>query len=125
MEKVLINLIFFFVVALVIFLCDYMLIMKRKLKSKKVKNEDIMEINYLISKFKLDKNKVLYKPLCLYCSLINGFIISGVVTVISNIKVKMMWQLLIGFVMLFGLIYAVYEIYGRHLVKKGWKNKDV
>lgn len=125
MEKVLINLIFFFVVALVIFLCDYILIMKRKLKSKKVKNEDIMEINYLISKFKLDKNKVLYKPLCLYCSLINGFIISGVVTVISNIKVKMMWQLLIGFVMLFGLIYAVYEIYGRHLVKKGWKNKDV
>lgn len=125
MEKVLINLIFFFVVALVIFLCDYMLIMKRKLKSKKVKNEDIMEINYLISKFKLDKNKILYKPLCLYCSLINGFIISGVVTVISNIKVKMMWQLLIGFVMLFGLIYAVYEIYGRHLVKKGWKNKDV
>ena len=125
MEKVLINLIFFFVVALVIFLCDYMLIMKRKLKSKKVKNEDIMEINYLISKFKLDKNKVLYKPLCLYCSLINGFIISGVVTVISNIKVKMMWQLLIGFIMLFGLIYAVYEIYGRHLVKKGWKNKDV
>ena len=99
--------------------------MKRKLKSKKVKNEDIMEINYLISKFKLDKNKILYKPLCLYCSLINGFIISGVVTVISNIKVKMMWQLLIGFVMLFGLIYAVYEIYGRHLVKKGWKNKDV
>ena len=52
MEKVLINLIFFFVVALVIFLCDYILIMKRKLKSKNVKNEDIMEINYLISKFK-------------------------------------------------------------------------
>ena len=83
-----------------------------------------MELNYLISKFKLDKNKILYKPVCLYCSLFNGFIISLTVTIISNIKLKMMWQLLIGFVLLFGLIYSVYELYGRHLVKKGWKKKD-
>ena len=99
--------------------------MKRKLKSRKIKNDEIMEVNYLISKFKLDKNKVLYKPMCLYCSLINGFIISFTVTVISNIKLKMVWQLLIGFVIVFGLIYSIYEIYGRILVKKGWRRKDV
>lgn len=83
-----------------------------------------MEINYLIFKFNLDPNKILYKPVCLYCALINGFIISGVVTIISNIKLKMMWQFLIGFVLLFGLIYAIYEIYGRILVKKGWQKKN-
>ena len=124
MEKILINILFFLILAIAIFLADYMLIFKRKLKSKKVKNYQIMEFSYLIYKFQLDKNKVLYKPMALYCSLINGFIISGVVTIISNIKVKMVWQLLIGFVLLFGLIYSIYEIYGRILVKKGWKIKN-
>ncbi|MBR5662997.1 MAG: hypothetical protein IKX00_05100 [Bacilli bacterium] len=124
MEKILANLIFFFVLALVIFLIDYLFVFKRKIKNKKIKNDQIMEFGYLIYKFKLDKNKVLYKPMGLYCALINGFIISGVVTIISNIKLKMIWQLLIGFVLLFGFIYSVYEIYGRILVKKGWKLKD-
>ena len=123
MEKILFNVIFFLVLALVIFILDYVFMFKRKLKNKKINNDEIMEINYLISKFKLDKNKVLYKPVSLYCALINGFIISGVVTIISNIKVKMVWQLLIGFVLLFGFIYAIYEIYGSILVKKGWKIK--
>ena len=124
MEKVLANILFFLVLAIVIFLIDYIFVFKRRIKSKIVKNDQIMEFSYLIYKFKLDKNKVLYKPMGLYCALINGFIISGVVTIISNIKVKMIWQLLIGFVLLFGLIYSVYEIYGRILVKKGWKIKD-
>ena len=53
-----------------------------------------------------------------WCAIINAFIISSVVTIISNIKLKMMWQLLIGFVLLFALIYSLYEIYGRHLIKK-------
>ena len=124
MKSLILNLLFFFVIGLVLFLLDYLFLIKRKLKSKKVKNDEIMEINYLISKFKLDKNKVLYKPMCLYIALINGFIMSFVVTVISNIKLKMMWQLLIGFVLLFGLIYSIYEIYGRILVKKGFKIKN-
>ena len=84
----------------------------------------MMEIVYLTSKFNLDKNKIHYKPVLLWCALINGFIISLVSTIIVNIKLHMMWQLLIGFVLLFALIYAIYEIYGRHLVRKGWKKKD-
>ena len=63
MKSLILNLLFFFVIGLVLFLLDYLFLMKRKLKSKKVKNDEIMEINYLISKFKLDKNKVLYKPM--------------------------------------------------------------
>ena len=124
MSKILLNLIFFFVLALIIFLGDYLFVFKRKLKSKKVKNDEIMEISYLIYKFKLDKNKVLYKPMCLYCALINGFIISGVVTVICLFDIGYIWRLLIGFVMLLGLIYSIYEIYGRILIKKGWQKKD-
>ena len=45
-------------------------------------------------------------------------------TVISNIDLYIVWQLLIGFVLLFALIYSLYEIYGRHLVKKGYQKKE-
>ena len=123
MNKVLVNVLFFLILMLIVFIVDYLFVMKRKLKGKK-KNNEIMEVNYLVAKFKLDRNNIYLKPMCLWCSLINGFIISLTVTVISNIKLKMMWQLLIGFVLLFGLIYSIYEIYGRHLVRKGWKKKD-
>ena len=63
MEKVLANILFFLVLAIVIFLIDYIFVFKRRIKSKKVKNDQIMEFSYLIYKFKLDKNKVLYKPM--------------------------------------------------------------
>jgi hypothetical protein len=107
-----------------VFIVDFLFVMRRKLKNKKKKNNEIMEVNYLVGKFKLDKKKLFNKKVTLICSLINAFIISSVVTIISNIKLKMMWQLLIGFVLLFGLIYSLYEIYGRILVKKGkYKNE--
>lgn len=32
--------------------------------------------------------------------------------------------MLLGFVLLFGLIYALYEILGRVLVKKGWSKNE-
>lgn len=119
MEKLIVNVLFFFVLMFVIFIVDYCFVMKKKLKGKgKRKKEDIMEINYLVGKFNLDKSKLHYKPISMWCSLINAFIMSLVATVVYNIKLHMAWQLLIAFVLLFALIYSLYEIYGRHLVKK-------
>jgi hypothetical protein len=100
--------------------------MKKRIKgkSKKKSVDQVMEFIYLIGRFKLDKNKVVYNKMAKWCSIINGFIISAVVTVISNIDLYIVWQLLIGFVLLFALIYSLYEIYGRHLAKKwGLKNE--
>ncbi len=94
--------------------------LKSKLKRKKEKT--IGEISYLIRKFHLDVRKIDYWKMILPISLINAFIISFVATVIMLFPVNMIWQLLIGFVLLFFLIYAIYEIYGRHLVKKYGKN---
>ena len=130
---------FFGVLYVLVFLVDYFLINIRKYNilfkkkdSKKAKNKkknkkkinkkDIQfgEINYLIGKFKLDKKKINYKTAILWISIINAFIISFVSTVISAIPAHIIWQLLVGFVLIFGLIYALYEIYGRILVKKGW-----
>lgn len=118
---------FFLIVFLIVFLVDYLFILKRKSNyllnnrvNKKKKKVDIMEISYLAFKFKIEKTSLYKKSIILWISFLNAFIISLVSTVISSIPLKMGWQLLIGFVLLFGLIYAIYDIFGRILVKKGY-----
>ena len=124
---ILVNACFFILLWILIFLFEYFFVMNKKSKNKKSKkknNIQIMEYTYLIGKFRLDENKIVYKSLARGCSIIIGFIISAVVTIISNIDLYIVWQLLIGFVLLFALIYSVYEIYGRILVKKGWRKEN-
>lgn len=125
-RAIILNLSFFVILWILIFLFEYLFVMKKRIKgkSKKKSVDQVMEFIYLIGRFKLDKNKVVYNKMAKWCSIINGFIISAVVTVISNIDLYIVWQLLIGFVLLFALIYSLYEIYGRHLAKKwGLKNE--
>lgn len=125
-RTIIVNLSFFVILWILIFLFEYLFVMKKRIKgkSKKKSIDQVMEFIYLIGRFKLDKNKVVYNKMAKWCSIINGFIISAVVTVISNIDLYIVWQLLIGFVLLFALIYSLYEIYGRHLAKKwGLKNE--
>lgn len=118
----------FLILMLVVFLVDYYLINKRKLtlirnkglnkKGKQKKVNSIGEMNYLVSKFKLNKKKLNEDSMILWISLINSFIISVVSSVLMLMPFKLMWLMLIAFVLLFCLIYSLYEIYGRHLKKK-------
>ena len=88
-------------------------------KGKKTKKEKtLVEIDYLISKFKLNKNKLDYKELTIMIPLFDSFIITFVAMVIDFIPLPFFVKFIIGFVLLLGLIYAIYEIYGRHLKKK-------
>lgn len=121
----------FLIIMLVVFLVDYFLINMRKLKlienkgkknGKQKKIKSIGEIDYLIAKFKLDFKKINMKRAILWISLINSFIISFVSIIVMILPIKMTWSMLIAFVLLFGLIYSLYEIYGRHL-KKTTKKK--
>ncbi|MBQ6686906.1 MAG: hypothetical protein IJN03_00090 [Bacilli bacterium] len=128
---------FFGVLYVLVFVVDYFFInlrkynlmfkkaknTKKKLTKKSTKKKEVKEfgeVNYLVGKFKLDKKKINYKSVILWTAIINSFIISFVSTVISAIPAHMIWQLLVGFVLIFALIYSLYEIYGRILVKKGW-----
>jgi len=126
-------LVFFGVLYILVFLVDYFIINKRKYnlmfpieKKSKKKNgkqkeiKEFGEISYLVGKFKLDKKKIDYKSCIFWTAIINSFIISFVATVISAIPAHIIWQLLVGFVLIFVLIYSLYEIYGRILIKKGW-----
>ncbi|MBE6154671.1 MAG: hypothetical protein E7163_03780 [Firmicutes bacterium] len=122
------SLLIFLTLFIIIFIVDYFFINKRKLKllnnngttkkGKKKKVKNISEIDYLVAKFKLDKRKLNKENMILWISIINSFIISIVSSVIIMFPFKIMWQLLIAFVLLFGLIYSLYEIYGSYLKRK-------
>lgn len=119
---------FFLILFLVVFCVDYFFITKRKLKiinnkgkgknGKKKKIKSIGELDYLVAKFKLNYKKINKERAIIWISLINSFIISIVSTIIILMPFKIIWQMLIAFVLLFSLIYALYEIYGRHLKKE-------
>ena len=118
----LLELLLFFLIAYIfIFVIDYFFICKKgkKRKSFRITSEG----NYLIRRFNLDETKINIKQLDFHISLINGFIISFVSVTISIFNNSILLEFLIGFVLLFLLIYAIYEIYGRILVKK-WGKED-
>ncbi len=112
---------------LVVFLVDYYLINKRKLKlinnkgkNKKGKNKKVKpigELDYLIIKFKLKEKKLNKERVIFWIAIINSFIIAFVSSIIMLLDIPMVFQLLVAFVLLFSLIYSLYEIYGRYLRK--------
>lgn len=119
-------------VFIVVFLINFLWIFKRgyenikkqKSKKKNKKLEEFVGLSYLIPKFKLDINKMDLNYVFFMVSLIDAFIISFVFVVITIIPRDMGFSMLLGFVLLFGLIYALYEILGRVLVKKGWSKNE-
>ncbi len=112
------EIIFFFLMFFIVFLITY-IINLRKYKKKKYKS--IGELNYLILKFHLDKEKLPIRKMLLPISLLDAFIMAFTASFITILPINMIWQLLIGFVLLFALIYALYEIYGRHYVNLGYQ----
>lgn len=130
MENILEYIIYFLLVFIIVFLGDYLIIKKpiydslnnkQKRNKKKDKLRDIFELNYIITKFNLDKKKMPIKKCLLHFTLINALIISLTVTILSMLDIFVGWKFLIGFILLFGLIYAIYELYGKMCIKKGWK----
>lgn len=128
MDKIEINLIWSIVLFLLLFLVNYFLVFKngynnikkQKKKKKNKKIEDFIGLSYLIPKFNLDVNKLNLNYVFIMVSLMDAFIISVVFFVIISISWDIGFSLLLGFVLLFGLIYSLYELFGRSLVKKGW-----
>ena len=128
MERLKAALILFAILFFIVFLVDYLFIKRKYYKKitgknkskKKNKDNELMELSYLVAKFNLDKSKLVLHSLLITISLINAFIISLVAIVVIIININIILQLLIGFVLLLALIYSIYELLGRYLVKKGF-----
>lgn len=126
------NLIFFILVFLIVYIFCYYI--AGRIKVPKEKNKDktkgkkkekqfkyTNEGKLMMIRYNLDEKKVDYRELLRWTSFCNAFVISLTCTIICNIPLKMYYQLAIGFVILFGLIYSIFEIVGRHLNKKWGK----
>ncbi len=111
---------FFAIMFLLIFIITYWMNLNNY---KKRKYTSIGELNYLLKKFNLDRKKLPVRKMLLNFSLLDAFIMAFTASFITSLPVNTVFQMLIGFVLLFALIYALYEIYGRHLVKK-YKKKE-
>lgn len=95
---------------------------KKNIEEKKIKN--LFGLSILVPKFNLDIKKINIKYTFILISIVNAFIISTVYIIITSIPWNQPFQLLLGFVLLLGMIYALYELLGRYLVKKGWSKNE-
>jgi len=121
MKRVLIVcLIVFMVLSVVLYFYDmYMFnVMRNNKKNKKNKEKYLFSVRYLMAKFKLSKELLIQNKMAFIYSLIDAFIITIVFMIIELINLPFYIQILIGFVLLFGLIYAMYELLGRYLERK-------
>ena len=120
MDNIIYDVLFFLVVFLIVFVVNYLTSVKKIKKRKKLELVD-----YVVVRFKFSSKKIKARKMVLTISLINAFIISSVATCITMLDISFIWQFMIGFVLVFALIYSLYEIYGRYLVKKGYGKEDV
>ena len=111
--KFIINFILLFVLFCILY---KVFIYKNKKDYSKLKKND--EIKVFIARYDLDMRKTDYKSVLNAIILINSFIISFSATLVLNIE-GMVYKLLICFIVVFILIYALFEIAGRY-----FKNKE-
>lgn len=113
------NFLYFLGGFIFIFLIHLFLIKHMKRKDR---SSDGIGINLIIKRFNLDLKKIKYKKIAISVSLVNSFIISFTSIIILNID-NFIYKLIVGFVLITLLIYALYEIIGRSLYKSQFKLK--
>ena len=111
------ELLVFLLTFLFVFLIYEFFLVRKAKKDKRAKKP--IEINYLVSKYKLNLKKVKYKRLLNIICIVSAFDISLVVTIISIID-NFFLQLLVGFALIMLLILVSYDIVGRIYKQKGY-----
>lgn len=119
-EKLLFSLIFF-VITFIFVILFYALFVNKKRKNMKTEG-NFSEPSYLINRFKLNTRKIPYKNIMWTTTILNAFIISLVTAIVVNID-NLIFEILVGFVLLLGLTFVSYEILGRIYIKKGYAKK--
>ena len=109
------NIYLFLITFVIIFI---ILLINHFYKKKNQKLELSKEFTFLKSKYKLTSKDYNKETLSLITVLVNSFIISITTSIITIIKLSYIWQLLIGFTILIILIYSVYGLIGKILIKR-------
>lgn len=115
------NLFIFLISFVVIFLIYFFVFYLYGLKKKKIKNS--MQVELILTRQNLKKKDINEKVIGIIICLVDAFIISISGTVATCLNINYVWQILIGFAMLMGLIFSLYEIIGRIIKRKCKKNE--
>ena len=90
---------------------------KRKMKNIKT-DKEVFEVKYLVTKYKLDLEKISYNQLIQICALVSSLDISIAVTVMTLTK-NFILEMLLGFGSIFILIFISYHLVYLFYKKKG------
>ena len=99
----------------IIFLIYVVFLNKKKKDYSKLKKGDLIKV--FIARYNLDMRKQDYKKVLLLYTIVKVFVISFTAALIMNIN-SFIWKVVIAFVVVFVLIYALFEILGRVLKKR-------
>ena len=119
MDDLIMCLIIFVIVFLVRFGAYYF--SKKKKKSKGI----MMEMQYLINRFKLNKKLINTYRMAVILSLVDALIMALVLFLSVRITDNMIVQMLLGFILVIGFIILFNEIIGKILKKKGYDKNEL
>lgn len=106
----------FIIVYLVMFLFNYVFIVRKNKKYNK--NKVPIELLYLLKVYKLDIKSINYKRFVLLSDFINSLIVSLVYVIVFYTLDNLILQIAIGIVLLILLIVICYGILGNYYVRK-------
>lgn len=121
--KEVLNILLEYVIAYILVFVLYFFIFVRK-KTKYNKDKVPVEFYYLISLYKLKQKDINYKNFIYASAFINTFIIVTTYIIITRLLDKLVWQILVGVVIIVLLIVICYGLLGRYYQKRG-KKKNV
>ena len=92
---------------------------KRKSKKEVDQAKYPAEVELFIYKYKIDIRKINFRAMLKLLALVCSIDIALVVTILSFIKLDMIWLLLIGAVLVFPIILISFSLLGKYFKKKG------
>lgn len=119
MKEVLSVLLEYIITYVLVFILYFFIFIRKKTKYDK--NKVPVEFYYLVSLYGLDQKKINYKNFVYASGFINTFIIVTTYIIITRLLDKLIWQIIIGIVIIVLLIIICYGVMGRYYQKrKGW-----
>ncbi len=91
---------------------------KDKKKQKDREKKELVEVKYLVKKYKLDLNKISYNQLLQIVALVSSFDISLIVSIIMSLN-NFLMEIIIGFVATLLIIMMSYHLVYLFYKKKG------
>ena len=109
------NLMYFLITFVVIFI---FLLIRYFINKKNQRLSEMRELTLISVRFKIKRKDLAEEKLGIIFALINSFIISVTAVISTLITLKYIWQIVISLALLLCLIYIMYGIVGKIIVRK-------